>query len=149
MHQFAHHNATRATYFLPHNTWAFFLQFVVSSAGSRTAWLSGNTILSHKRHDFREKRVTEHKMRVLIFSTTFTWNVSHSKKNSTTYCHKRENVYMKSARYSCRILMKLEFSRQIFGENSNIKFHQNPSSGSRVVPRGRTDRRADGQTWQS
>ena len=28
------------------------------------------TILSHKRHDFR-KKVTEHKICVLIFSTTF------------------------------------------------------------------------------
>jgi hypothetical protein len=27
--------------------------------------------LSHKRHDFRGGKVTEHKMRVLIFSTTF------------------------------------------------------------------------------
>jgi hypothetical protein len=27
--------------------------------------------LSHKRHDFRGKKVTEHKMCVLIFSTTF------------------------------------------------------------------------------
>jgi len=27
--------------------------------------------LSHKRHDFREKKVTEHKMCVLIFSVTF------------------------------------------------------------------------------
>ena len=35
--------------------------------------------LSHKRHDFREK-VTEHKMCVLIFCTTFVWNISHSKK---------------------------------------------------------------------
>ena len=35
--------------------------------------------------------------------------------------------------------MKLEFSRQIFEKVSNIKFHQNPSSGSRVVPCGRTD----------
>jgi hypothetical protein len=35
--------------------------------------------------------------------------------------------------------MKLEFSRQIFEKYSNIKFHENPSSGSRVVPRGRTD----------
>jgi tRNA U38,U39,U40 pseudouridine synthase TruA len=35
--------------------------------------------------------------------------------------------------------MKLEFSRQILGKYSNIKFHENPSSGSRVVPCGRTD----------
>jgi hypothetical protein len=31
--------------------------------------------------------------------------------------------------------MKLEFYRQIFEKCSNIKFHENPSSGSRVVPR--------------
>jgi hypothetical protein len=36
-------------------------------------------------------------------------------------------------------LMKLEFSRQISQKNSNIKFDQNPSSGSEVVPCGRTD----------
>ena len=35
--------------------------------------------------------------------------------------------------------MKLEFSRQIFEKYSNIKFHENLTSGSRVVPRGRTD----------
>jgi hypothetical protein len=35
--------------------------------------------------------------------------------------------------------MKLEFSRQIFEESSNIKSHQNLSSGIRVVPRGQTD----------
>jgi hypothetical protein len=39
--------------------------------------------------------------------------------------------------------MKLEFSRQIFENSSNIKFHETPSIGSRVVPRGRTDRRTD------
>jgi hypothetical protein len=35
--------------------------------------------------------------------------------------------------------MKPEFSRQIFGKYSNIKLHENPSRGSRVVPYGRTD----------
>jgi hypothetical protein len=35
-------------------------------------------------------------------------------------------------RYFCHILMKLEFSRQIFEKYSNIKFYENPSSGSRV-----------------
>jgi len=29
--------------------------------------------------------------------------------------------------------MKLEFSRRIFEKKSNIKFHENPSNGSRVV----------------
>jgi len=36
--------------------------------------------------------------------------------------------------------MKLEVSRQILEKSANIKFHENPSSGSRVVPGGRTDR---------
>jgi hypothetical protein len=37
--------------------------------------------LSHKSHDFRNK-VIEHKICVLICSTTFIWKISHSKKNS-------------------------------------------------------------------
>jgi hypothetical protein len=43
--------------------------------------------LSHKWHDFR-KRVTGHKMCVLISSATFVWNISHSKKNWVRYYHK-------------------------------------------------------------
>jgi len=39
--------------------------------------------------------------------------------------------------------MKLEFSGQIFEKFSNIKFHENPSSGRRVVPCGQTDGRTD------
>jgi len=35
--------------------------------------------------------------------------------------------------------MKVEVSRHIFGKSSNIKFHKNPSSGSRAVPCGRTE----------
>jgi cytochrome c oxidase assembly protein Cox11 len=40
--------------------------------------------LSHKRRDLR-KKVTEHKMCVLTFSTTFVSNISHSKKSSARY----------------------------------------------------------------
>ena len=67
----------------------------------------------------RKKKVTEHKMCVLIFSTTFFWNISHCKDNSG------------------------RFARQIFEKYSNIKFYENPSSGSRVVPCGRTDGHTD------
>jgi hypothetical protein len=41
--------------------------------------------------------------------------------------------------------MKLEFSRQIFEKRSNIKFHENPSSGSRVVAWGPTEEQTEGQ----
>jgi hypothetical protein len=71
--------------------------------------------LSYKWHDFRNK-VNEHKMSVLVFCITFIRNICHSKKNSVRYCHKYENVFVQSARYYCRILIKLEFSRQIFGK---------------------------------
>jgi hypothetical protein len=46
---------------------------------------------------------------------------------------------MQSTRYLCEILMKLEFSRQVFEECSDIKFHENLSRGSRVIACGRTD----------
>ena len=52
--------------------------------------LSYFSTLSHKRHDFREKKnVTEHKLCILICSTTFISNIFDSKKNSAEYKHKR------------------------------------------------------------
>jgi hypothetical protein len=41
--------------------------------------------------------------------------------------------------------MKLEFSLEIVEKHSNFKFHENPSCGSRVIPCGQTDERADRQ----
>jgi hypothetical protein len=79
-------------------------------------------------------------MCVLIFSTTFVLHIFHSEKNSARYCHKFTQVFPKNTRYPCQILIKLEFSRQIFEKYSNIKFGENPSNGSRVVPCGRKDR---------
>jgi len=40
--------------------------------------------------------------------------------------------------------MKIEFSRQNFNKFSNIKFHKNPFSVSRIVPCGQTDGETDG-----
>jgi hypothetical protein len=40
--------------------------------------------------------------------------------------------------------MKLELSEQILEKVPNIKFRQNPSIGSRVVPCGEMDGRTDG-----
>jgi hypothetical protein len=49
--------------------------------------------LSHKQHGFW-KKVIEHKMRVLIFSTTHVCNISHSHKNSVRYYHKCTQLFM-------------------------------------------------------
>jgi len=46
---------------------------------------------------------------------------------------------MKSTRYSSHVLNKLDFLRQIFEKNANIKFCENSFSRSRVVPSRRTD----------
>jgi len=39
--------------------------------------------------------------------------------------------------------------QHIFENYSNIKFHENPSSWSLVVPCGQTGWRTDRQTWRS
>ena len=44
------------------------------------------------------------------------------------------------------IFKKLAFSRQISPKYSNIRFYENPSSGSRVVLCGRTNGQTDRQT---
>jgi hypothetical protein len=59
--------------------------------------LSGCTIffppLFHKRHDLR-KKLMNMKCVFRFFSTTFTWNTSHSKNNLARYCHKCENIFI-------------------------------------------------------
>jgi len=95
---------------------------------------------SHKRHDFRKggvRGVIEHRMCVLISYATFLWNISHFKKNWAR-CDQKCILVKESSRFSFPILMKLGFSRQFFEKYSTIKFHENPSSGSRVLPCQRT-----------
>jgi hypothetical protein len=81
-----------------------------------------------------KKKVTERKVCVSIFSATCIWNISHSEKRGAWYDQKGLFFFMYSTCYSCQMLMKLEFSWWILKKYSNIKFHDNPSSGSWVVP---------------
>jgi len=55
-------------------------------------------------------------------------------------------VIMGSTGYSSQILMKLEFSRQLFETYTNIKLYENPSTRSGAVLCGREGGRADGRT---
>jgi hypothetical protein len=102
---------------------------ILSSVACSTTF----STLSHVWHDLR-KPVIGHKICVLSFSTTFILNISHSKKNWARY----KNIHWSSCKVpnSCRILIKLEYSRQIFEKRPNIIFHENPFNGSRAVPCG-------------
>ena len=90
---------------------------------------------SHKWYDL-QKNVFEHKIQI------FSRNFSHSKKNSASY-HKCTQMLMYSTRYSCQILIKLQFCRQILRKYSITKLHHSPPRGSRVVPCERADRWTD------
>jgi len=80
---------------------------------------------------------------VLISSTNSVLNISHSRKNWERGDQKGLVVFMWSTWFSCPVLMKFEFSWQFLKKYSYIKFHENPSSGSRVFPWGQTDRWTD------
>ena len=84
---------------------------------------------------------------VLWFFLYILFEIFRIPARPASYCHQYENVFMQSTRYSCNILTKLEFSRHILENGSNIKFYQNPSSGSWIVPCGWIDGRTDRQTW--
>jgi hypothetical protein len=96
--------------------------------------------LSHNLHNFR-KKVTKHKTCVLIFSTTSIWNISYFKKKSAKHCHKCENVFMSSTHF-CWILLKHNFSWQIFKKSQITNFIKIPSVGAELF-------HADGRTWRS
>jgi len=95
--------------------------------------------LSHKRHDFREKKMLLNIKRVFWFSLQLL---------SETFLILRRiqrDIIINVQRSSWEVLVifvifswHLNFFRQIFGKFSNIKFQENPSSTSRIVPCGRT-----------
>jgi hypothetical protein len=68
---------------------------------------------------------------------------NHIKTGKRANKGKRGNISNQSrhACFFCPILTKLEFSQRSSVKPPNIKFHENPLNGSRVVPCGRTDGR--------
>ena len=98
----------------------------------------------HKRHDFR-KNVTEYKMCILIFATAFVWNISHSKENSARYCHKCENVFMWSTRFSSGFNESWIFSTYFGKYSYQISWKSVQWEQSSM----RTDGRTGGQTLRS
>ena len=67
-----------------------------------------------------KKRLLNTKCVLLIFPTNFVRNVSHPTKKWARYDQKCILVCTQSTRYSCPILIKLEFSRQILEKNPQI-----------------------------
>jgi len=88
------------------------------------------------------KTVLKIKFRVLIFSTAFYWNISHSEINLASYYHKRAEVFTKNNIYSCHIIMTLEFSRQI-KKNTMSNLMKILSVGAELF---HEDRRRNGRT---
>jgi hypothetical protein len=91
--------------------------------------------LSHKRHDFRET--------LLNIKCVFWFSLKPLFETFLILRLQRDiiiNIHKSHVNYA--LFLSLELSHQIF-EKSNIKFHKNPSNGSRVVPCGWTDRQTE------
>ena len=91
------------------------------------------------RHDFRKK-----KLRNIIF--VFGFSLGPSSETFLVLRRTERDITINVHRSSCEVPVILsDFNetwifRLIFEKSSNIKFNGNPSSGSRVVPCGQTDR---------
>ena len=73
-------------------------------------------------------------MCVLIFSTTFVWNISHF-KNWLIYDQEWISVPLFLSDFNQNLIIFYRFPKNI----QILNFIDNPSSGSRVAQRGRTD----------
>jgi len=105
--------------------------------------------ISYIRHDFRkEKKSYWHKMCVLICSTNFARNISHSKNYWVRYdmiwymiwSQMFIGLCVKCPLFFSEFNENLIFCTYSFKKCSNIKCHENSAIGFRVVPCGWANR---------
>ena len=111
-------------------------------------------IISQTAHDFRQKKVIEHKTCVLIFSTTFVCfdflynfrlkRFSFWKKFSRIWSQMFSNLRAKYL-VSLSDFNEAWIFSTYFRNILKYEINKNSSNGNRLVVRGRTDR----QTWRN
>jgi hypothetical protein len=115
------------------NAYALYCDVICGISGSTTL-----LALFQNWHDFL-KNVVDNKMCVLAFSTTFVQTFLILRRIWWGIV-----TYVKTSSYEVQLCLSdfdkiVIFSTDFRGKKSlNIKFHQNPSSESRVIPCGRT-----------
>ena len=95
--------------------------------------------LSHKQHDLKKKLLN---VNVLFFVKFLTETFLILERFYRTERAVFKNAYWSSCEVNVilvRFLMKFEFFGHIFEKYPSIIFYENPTSGSRVFPCGRTD----------
>jgi hypothetical protein len=76
-------------------------------------------------------------MPVFIFSTTFVWSTSHFTMKRARYYHKCIHVW--HLIFMSDVNKTWLFLDNFLNQPQIVKLHENPSSGTRVLPCGRTD----------
>jgi hypothetical protein len=119
-----------SVYSLSHRARKAHAPFILSSVACLA--LTYFSTLSHKRQDAFIW------YSLLLFSF---WNISHSTENSARYYYKRTQVFVKWPLFLSYFNRTWVFSTHFPNILKYIKLKENPSSGSRDVPCGRTDER--------
>jgi hypothetical protein len=96
--------------------------------------------LSHKRHGFQKFTEKMYWQNKCMFWFSLQLSSETKEEFSEVFSKMFIGVHEKYPLRFKDFYIKLGFSKNIFEKSSNIKFHENPSSGSRVALCGQGDR---------